>query len=170
MRFHSRPSTLSLALGLTLALVAVPMSAEPAAVGVFLERTVEFDRVLEDPTDLWITPTDLELLNDFELKPEGACLDDLCVPIKQDRDSEIFVRRDDERWVNASELARRLQQASAHDAQHRVWSFGPVPATRSAFLDRAEAPDFALPDREGNLVRLSDFRGKKVLVLAWASW
>jgi hypothetical protein len=146
------------------------MSAAPAAVGVFLERTVEFDRVLEDPTDLWISPTDLERLNDFELKPEGACLDDLCVPIKQDRDSEIFVRREEERWVNASELARRLEQASAHDVQNKVWSFGPIPASRSAFLDRAQAPDFALPDREGNIVHLSDFRGKKVLVLAWASW
>ncbi|MCZ6597977.1 MAG: redoxin domain-containing protein [Planctomycetota bacterium] len=32
------------------------------------------------------------------------------------------------------------------------------------------APDFALPDRHGNLVRLSDFRGKKVLLYTWASW
>ncbi len=32
------------------------------------------------------------------------------------------------------------------------------------------APDFALPDREGRTVRLSDFRGKRVLLLTWASW
>ena len=32
------------------------------------------------------------------------------------------------------------------------------------------APDFALPDREGKLVRLSDFKGKKVLIVTWASW
>ncbi len=31
------------------------------------------------------------------------------------------------------------------------------------------APDFALEDREGNVVRLSDFRGKKVLIVTWAS-
>ncbi len=58
----------------------------------------------------------------------------------------------------------------AYDSEHRTWSFGQVPSTRSAFLDSAIAPDFALPDREGNLVHLSDFRGKKVLLLAWASW
>ena len=32
------------------------------------------------------------------------------------------------------------------------------------------APDFALEDLQGNTVRLSDFRGKKVLVNFWASW
>jgi peroxiredoxin len=33
-----------------------------------------------------------------------------------------------------------------------------------------EAPDFSLPNMEGELIRLSDFRGKKVLLLTWASW
>ena len=32
------------------------------------------------------------------------------------------------------------------------------------------APDFAVPDRKGKIVHLSDFRGKKVLVITWASW
>jgi hypothetical protein len=27
-----------------------------------------------------------------------------------------------------------------------------------------------LPDLDGNLHRLSDYRGKKVLLSAWASW
>lgn len=32
------------------------------------------------------------------------------------------------------------------------------------------APDFALPDLDGAVVRLSDFRGKPVLVNFWATW
>lgn len=32
------------------------------------------------------------------------------------------------------------------------------------------SPDFSLPDLDGNAVRLSDFRGKPVLVNLWASW
>ena len=31
-------------------------------------------------------------------------------------------------------------------------------------------PDFSLKDIDGNTVRLSDFRGKTVLLLFWASW
>jgi glutathione peroxidase-family protein len=27
-----------------------------------------------------------------------------------------------------------------------------------------------VPDRKGRIVRLSQFRGKKVLVVTWASW
>ncbi|HSY78461.1 MAG TPA: redoxin domain-containing protein [Verrucomicrobiae bacterium] len=33
-----------------------------------------------------------------------------------------------------------------------------------------QAPDFELPDLDGKLHRLSDYRGKKVFLLAWASW
>ncbi len=31
----------------------------------------------------------------------------------------------------------------------------------------AKAPDFALPDQNGRTIRLSDFRGKKTVVLAF---
>jgi peroxiredoxin len=34
----------------------------------------------------------------------------------------------------------------------------------------SEAPDFTLPDVNGNLVSLSSFRGKYVLVDFWAAW
>ena len=30
--------------------------------------------------------------------------------------------------------------------------------------------DFALPDLDGKTIQLADFRGKKVIVFAWASW
>jgi peroxiredoxin len=32
------------------------------------------------------------------------------------------------------------------------------------------APDFSVPDRKGRPVRLSQFLGKKVLLVTWASW
>ena len=34
----------------------------------------------------------------------------------------------------------------------------------------AQAPDFEVKDRQGNVVRMSDFRGKKALVVTWSSW
>ena len=137
---------------------------------LFQDRVVEIDRTLGDPNDLWVVPADLPRINDFVLKPEGACLAELCIPVRQDRDSEMFVTRAGQGWFNVTELARKLQQAFAVDREHAVWSFGNIPVTRNAFLQSAMAPDFALPDRDGKLVRLSDFRGKKVLVITWASW
>jgi peroxiredoxin len=32
------------------------------------------------------------------------------------------------------------------------------------------APEFKLPNLKGETVRLSDLRGKKVLLITWASW
>jgi peroxiredoxin len=32
------------------------------------------------------------------------------------------------------------------------------------------APDIALPSLDGRIIRLSDFRGKRLLVFMWASW
>lgn len=43
---------------------------------------------------------------------------------------------------------------------------GRIPAPREGFL----APDFALQDSQGQTIRLSDLRGKPVLVNLWASW
>ena len=141
----------------------------PATV-LYQDRVVALERTLPDPNDLWVLPQDLPRINDFVLKPEGACLAELCIPVRQDRDSDIFVTRADQGWFNVTELARRLQQAFVVDQERAVWSFGNIPVTRNAFLQSATAPDFALPNREGKLVRLSDFKGKKVLIVTWASW
>ncbi len=40
----------------------------------------------------------------------------------------------------------------------------------TALPERPEAPDFVLPDVEGDIHRLSDYRGKVVIVNFWATW
>lgn len=143
--------------------------AGPATV-LYNGQTTTVEQTLEDPTDLWVAPADLPRVNGFELKPEGACLDAICVPVKQTEDSDLFVTRTGQSWFNVTGLARKLGQVYVYDAESGVWSFGTIPAEQSSYLQSAHAPDFELKDRKGNTVRLSDFRGKKVLIQTWASW
>lgn len=164
-----RKRTANFCLLLSGLLLSSSLAAQSATV-LFNERVVELEQTLPDANDLWVTPEDLTRINDFVLKPEGACLDDLCIPVLQDRDGEMFVQRRGQAWFNVTELANILQQSFAVDYDDSLWSFGGLPVERRSFLQGAIAPDFALNDRDGNPVSLSDYRGKKVLLLTWASW
>ena len=76
-------------------------------------------------------------------------------------------------YFNLSAFARKVGQTVVVDRDARVWSFGDIPIVRGQFVESRIAPDFEVPvnkERSGRSVRLADFRGKKVLVLTWASW
>jgi len=162
-------STISFGLMLGSLLIS-GMACAQSAVVLYNERVVEVEQTLPDANDLWVKPEDLTRINDFVLKPEGACLDELCIPVLQDRDSDMYVTRQQQPWFNVTGLADKLQQAHVTDHEDGIWSFGTMPLERQSFFGGGVAPDFALPDRNGELVRLSDFRGKQVLLLTWASW
>ena len=130
----------------------------------------EVTEVLADPNDLWVTKADLPDVNGFELKPEGACLDEICIPIKQSEDSDLFVTRQGKGWVNVTGLARILQQPVVADYDTQTFSLGAIPVQRTSFVRDAVAPDFELKDWQGNTYSLSDFKGKKIMLLSWASW
>lgn len=166
----SYPSGLWPGMAASVALLFSGALAAQDATVLYKDRVVEIDQTLPDARDLWVKPADLTRINDFELKPQGACLADLCVPVLQDRDSDMYVTRAGQGWFNLTGLADRLQQAWVADHEDGVWSLGVMPLERQSFFRGGMAPDFALPDREGNTVRLSDYRGKKVLLLTWASW
>jgi hypothetical protein len=65
---------------------------------------------------------------------------------------------------------RYMGQPVARDATASTWVLGTGPAQRASALASLEAPDFELPDLDGKLHRLSDYRGKKVFLATWASW
>lgn len=151
-----------------LATFSLGLNAKAATV-LFGGQTVDVAQTLADPNDLWVSPDDLTRISGFVIKPEGACLEEICIPLPKG-DSSLSVTRDGKQWINATELARNIGQAYAVDAETGTWSFDEIPAIRSGRLQSAIAPDFELKDRAGKVVKLSDFRGKKVLLKTWASW
>jgi AhpC/TSA family len=117
--------------------------------------------------DLWIAPPELQAATGWELKPEGLCRGERCVTIPPAR-REQFLRAGGS--VNLAALARQLGQPVVHDDSHGLWFFGESADTRRATLASLKAPDFTLPDIDGNPHSLSDYKGRKVLLLSWASW
>lgn len=140
--------------------------AATAATVLYDDRAVALESIRPNPgggaEPLWVRKRDLPRINDFEVKPQGACRADLCVPIPKD-----MLRGE---YFNLTAFARKVGEAVVADAHTRVWSFGEIPVLRGAFVASRLAPDVSVPDRRGRPVRLSAFRGKKVLVVTWASW
>jgi hypothetical protein len=124
--------------------------------------TVISDTGPTDATALWVRKSDLPRINKFELKPQGACRDDICIPIPG-----TMTRGN---YFNLSAFAKKVGQTVVADPDERVWSLGEMQMLRGGFLKSRVAPDVALPDRRGRNVHLSDFKGKKVLLVTWASW
>jgi len=69
-----------------------------------------------------------------------------------------------------AELAAVLGRPFAVDVPERVAYLGAAAADRAGALTSLMAPDFSLPDLQGRLHSLSEHRGKKVFLVAYASW
>jgi hypothetical protein len=100
----------------------------------------------------------------YELKPEGLCREEACFPV---RDRAALAVGD---ALDLGELARVTGRPLALDLEERAGALGTALADRLASLQGLEAPDFTLPDFSGRLHTLSSHRGKKVLLIAYASW
>lgn len=118
--------------------------------------------------DLWLSLDELRTTTGWELKPEGACRGNVCVPVPAGQEPEFL--RDGGTAFNLAALARLLDQPVVRDESGDVWAFGEAAASRRAEMEGLHAPDFALPDLDGRMHRLSDYLGQKVFLVSWASW
>ncbi len=103
----------------------------------------------------------------WELKSGGLCKDEICVPV---RDRGALLPDSDSGRVDLAAFASALGRPFAVEAQARVAALGVAATERASQLATLEAPDFELPDLSGQIHRLSDQRGKKVLLIAYSSW
>jgi hypothetical protein len=139
-----------------------------AATILYKEQGTDAPEAFADGDDLWLPTADLERATGWVLKPEGVCLDDVCVPVPAGRETEFL--RDGGQRFNVAALARLLGQPAVHDTAHSVWAFGESGQAHRETLASLQAPDFTLPDLDGKMHSLSEHRGKKVLLVSWASW
>lgn len=144
----------------TAALAAAAPSTPSSGTVLYADKSIPLDQVRAEGSELWVHAKDLPGINEFEVKPQGACRADICIPLAKG------LKQGD--WFHLTGFARQIHQSYVADAG--VWSFGEIPVVRGEFLNSRIAPNFAVPDRQGKVVHLSDFRGKKALIVTWASW
>lgn len=127
------------------------------------ERATSGLTAVADGDHLWLAPDDLRRATGWKLEPEGLCRGDACVP-------------GDARWrdaqgrVDLAAFARHLGQPAIREDAAGVWAFGESAGARRDQLMSLEAPDFTLPDLDGRLHSLSEYRGKKVFLFSWGSY
>jgi hypothetical protein len=93
-------------------------------------------------------------------KPEGLCKGDVCVPAPG-VDS-------DDGTLDVQVLEALLRMPLVHDDVHGLYALGPESGGQR--LTTARAPDLTLPQLDGSPFSLNSLRGRKIVMVAWASW
>lgn len=130
------------------------------------EATMDVAARVDGDDGLWLSAAEAEAATGWTLKPEGFCKGPVCMPVPPARALE-FAKQGE---INVSRLYRHLGAPLAHDDERQTWVLGVSAQARSERLTSLEAPPFELPDLEGNRHSLATHRGKKVLLVSWASW
>ncbi len=115
---------------------------------------------------LWLSRDEAGSATGWLMKPEGFCKDDVCVPTPAGKEGDYI----DGDKVNVSAFWTLMGKPAATSEQGDVWCLSEGAQMRNDALLSLQAPDFTLPDFDGKLHSLSDFRRKRVLLITWASW
>jgi hypothetical protein len=118
---------------------------------------VDGDRLLIDPDAL---PDALG----WELKPEGLCQANVCIPVR-DR-AQLFVGD----RLDIAATAAALGRPAVVDAGAGIAVVALPKERRHAALQDHDVPPFTLADLDGAHHSLEEWRGSKKLLVAFASW
>jgi len=145
------------------------MRKDVCATIVYDDTVTQVENAKTDAGGLWVKTGDLARTTGFELKAEGVCRNHLCFPIPAADAADVVRTESVDTWFNLTAFARLTDQPVAHDEARATWYFG-LRSDERAGLASLAAPDFTLPDMHGRRHTLSALRGKKVLLVTWASW
>ena len=133
--------------------MATIITDEPRSV----DAQVDDGRVVIDPA---LLPAAIG----WQLKDEGLCRDDICVPVR-DR-AALFVGD----RLDIAAVANALARPVVVDADAAVVAMAlPSEERRQALRDH-HAPAFTLPDLDGAPHSLEEFRDRKKLLVAFSTW
>jgi hypothetical protein len=113
---------------------------------------------------LLIDPSALPAALGWELKPEGLCRGDVCVPLRN-RDA-LFVGD----LLDVAAVANALHRPSVVDAGASVAAIALPSEERHRALDEQHAPAFTLSDLDGTLHSLEEWSDRKKLLIAFSTW
>ena len=111
-------------------------------------------------TSLTVDPAEFAAQTGWESKPEGLCKGDMCVPAPE------AITPEGE--LDMQIVSERLGMSLVEEPSSRMWAIGPE--SGGTALSTATVPDLELPDIDGNPFSLAALHGRKVLLVAWASW
>jgi len=129
---------------------------------VIADHVIETEGSVDDERAIVATDALMDILG-WELKDEGLCRDQLCVPV----DRSTLAAGD---GVDLISVADALGRPTVLDTETSTIAIGAPAADRSAALKDRLAPDFSLTDIDGESRSLADYAGKKRLLVAFSSW
>jgi hypothetical protein len=109
-------------------------------------------------TSATVDRREFEQQTGWELRPEGACKNDRCIPWPDPVSDTIEL----------ATIAEHLSMPLVREPDADLWALGPESGGKA--LTSAHAPELTLSDWQGESFRLGSLRGRKVLLVAWASW
>ena len=127
------------------------------------DRTALVDARI-DGARVSVSPAELERSLGWSLKPQGLCRDEVCIPLPA---SSEVIRNG---AIDLEAFAGLLDRPIACDVGAHAAAIGESARERSSRMRERVAPDFTLPDLSGRTHSLGDYRGRKALLIAWASW
>ncbi|MAT63300.1 MAG: hypothetical protein CL881_05825 [Dehalococcoidia bacterium] len=111
-----------------------------------------------------VKKTDVKEILGWELKDEGLCKGDTCVPVPSDSTSSSSG------LVDLLTLAEALGFSTVVDVEAGFLAIDCFSSLRQNALSERKAPDLNLPDLDGTLRSLSEWSDKKKLLVAFSSW
>lgn len=110
---------------------------------------------------LRVSATEFSDVTGWDAKPQGMCRGEVCVPAPGALVADT---------VDVAVAAERLGMPIVHDETNGVWALGPATATGRALSTAIARFPSSLIDAMGNAFDFASLRGRRIVMVAWASW